>query len=420
MGDYKIAASIMNDCKLGNSQVDKIYLGNELLWSKETYGTETISFVPTGNANGVAKLVVTSNGQQYIKITGGYFYNDINGNTGQSITKSLSNGINTIYFKCSTNCYINFGAITKINSYDASPIDAPCCVGLSFLSNLDYISIYGNNTIHNTGADSLSSYITFYNLHGSNTIDSIPVLPNSLITYILNGKNTVSNLYSYGSNIKIFELGGYNTIPSLPAFPSSLENLSLGGYNTISSIPSLPTGIKYITIGGYNTISSMPTISSTSLELIIIDGYNVITSIPTLPSTIKEIGIFGRNIVSFMPTLPSGITNVRIAGYNSITFNVAGIPNSVQHIELASQYGDYIYNTTPGKSWVGSVLTTMIISPKINSMTSAMVDSLLIDLNTKSWGIGYIYLAGNCAPRTSASNAAVSNIQSQGATVITN
>ena len=34
MGDYKIAASIMNDCKLGTSQVDKIYLGNELLWSK--------------------------------------------------------------------------------------------------------------------------------------------------------------------------------------------------------------------------------------------------------------------------------------------------------------------------------------------------------------------------------------------------
>ena len=38
MGDYKITASIMNDCKLGNSQVDKIYLGNELLWSKHSSG----------------------------------------------------------------------------------------------------------------------------------------------------------------------------------------------------------------------------------------------------------------------------------------------------------------------------------------------------------------------------------------------
>ena len=41
MGDYKIGLSAMTDCKLGNSQVSKIYLGNELLWSKEVSGVVT-------------------------------------------------------------------------------------------------------------------------------------------------------------------------------------------------------------------------------------------------------------------------------------------------------------------------------------------------------------------------------------------
>lgn len=35
MGDFKIGGSTLNDCKIGTTQVDKIYLGNELLWSKE-------------------------------------------------------------------------------------------------------------------------------------------------------------------------------------------------------------------------------------------------------------------------------------------------------------------------------------------------------------------------------------------------
>jgi len=427
MGDIKLATSILNDCKLGTNQVDKIYLGNELLWSKETYGTETISFVPTGAATGVATLVVTSNGQQYIKITGGYFYSDSNGTTGQSISKSLNNGINTIYFKCSTTCYINFVSITKINSYDANFLNAPCCTGLSLLSYLDYFNMLGNNTLHNTGADALSDYITFYELHGLNTISNIPVLPLTLLHYKLDGYNTINNISSYGNGIKLFSIGGYNTISSLPSFPSSIQYLEIGGYNTISSIPNIPSGMKEITIAGYNTISSIPNISSTQLERLLIDGYNTISSIPSLPSTIKILGIYGRNTISSMPTLPINISDIRITGYNSISWNISSASTELVILYLQSIYGNYTYNSTPGKSWVGSKIIQIIISPKPNVMTSEMVDSLLIDLNTKTWGTinsgyntGYISLTGNCGARTSASNAAVASMQSQGVTILTN
>lgn len=56
-------------------------------------------------------------------------------------------------------------------------------------------------------------------------------------------------------------------------------------------------------------------------------------------------------------------------------------------------------------------------------LTSDMVDNLLIDLDssTTSWtGSKQIDLAGNNAPRTSASDAAVTSLQNKGVTVITN
>ena len=57
MGDYKIAASIMNDCKLGTSQVDKIYLGNELLWSKYIR-TNTITVIYISNTSSYVDILI--------------------------------------------------------------------------------------------------------------------------------------------------------------------------------------------------------------------------------------------------------------------------------------------------------------------------------------------------------------------------
>ena len=61
MGDYKIAASIMNDCKLGTSQVDKIYLGNELLWSKYTRTNNTIKVIYISNTSSYIDILIRAN-----------------------------------------------------------------------------------------------------------------------------------------------------------------------------------------------------------------------------------------------------------------------------------------------------------------------------------------------------------------------
>ena len=61
MGDYKIAASIMNDCKLGNSQVDKIYLGTELLWSKYIRTNNTINVIYRSNTSSYIDILIRAN-----------------------------------------------------------------------------------------------------------------------------------------------------------------------------------------------------------------------------------------------------------------------------------------------------------------------------------------------------------------------
>ena len=61
MGDYKIAASIMNDCKLGTSQVDKIYLGNELLWSKYIRTNNTIKVIYISNTSSYIDILIRAN-----------------------------------------------------------------------------------------------------------------------------------------------------------------------------------------------------------------------------------------------------------------------------------------------------------------------------------------------------------------------
>ena len=61
MGDYKIAASIMNDCKLGTSQVDKIYLGNELLWSKYIRTNNIINVIYISNTSSYIDILIRAN-----------------------------------------------------------------------------------------------------------------------------------------------------------------------------------------------------------------------------------------------------------------------------------------------------------------------------------------------------------------------
>lgn len=58
MGDFKIGESSLNDCKIGTAQVNKIYLGSNLLWTKSTSGfgrlyngyavTDSRNIAPTG------------------------------------------------------------------------------------------------------------------------------------------------------------------------------------------------------------------------------------------------------------------------------------------------------------------------------------------------------------------------------------
>lgn len=251
MGDYKIAASIMNDCKLGNSQVDKIYLGNELLWSKIVYGTKIMTFSPQGDTTGVVTLTVNVPYAQNVNIQNGYLYDTNAGTTGQSVTKWLTTGSNNIYIKCSTTAYLYFDAVDKITGLNSLNINAPICETINFINDLNYLQLQNNCRL--IGALNLSNTITHIYLGNYTDIGSIPYLPNSLITLSLLGSNeSVSSLPTLPINLKFLDIRGRNTISSLPTLPDTLETLSIVGYSSLSSLPALPTGLRNLSLMSSN------------------------------------------------------------------------------------------------------------------------------------------------------------------------
>ena len=378
MGDLKIVTSILNDCKIGVNQVDKIYLGNELLWSKIVYGSKVMTFSPKNNTTGVSKLTINIPYNQTVNIQNGFLYDDINGNSGQTTSKSLITGINILYFKCTTISYLYFYYVDKIIDFTTT-YNSPKCDSISFISDLIYIYLWGNNSI--TGSiTNLSNNITTFSIAGDSNIISLPTLP-----------NTLQDLCLYGSK---------ETISTIPTLPVNLLNLTVMGRNTIHTIPTLPPTLIKLEIWGYNTINVLP----------------------TLPSTLIALDIQGYNTINDMPTLSSNIEHVYIGGNNSIGYNIANIPNNIKVIQLSSNVGNYTYNQTTGKSWSNSYIYNITIRPKINVWTSNMTDSLLIDLvsSKRINGSTTIDISGNCGARTSASDTAINTLRSRGAIIITN
>jgi len=170
---------------------------------------------------------------------------------------------------------------------------------------------------------------------------------------------------------------GANIAFDLDDLPANLTSFNCTGLNTVSGdLANLPSGLTLFTCAGSNTISD---------------------DLGNLPSGLVYFYCTGSNTINGdLGNLPSGLVFFRCEGHSTIS--------------------DY-----SGKTWTTKP-ATFITTPILGGMSSTEVDNLLIDFDDDlTWAEGdVITITGTHAARTSASDAAVANMETEGATVTTN
>jgi hypothetical protein len=194
------------------------------------------------------------------------------------------------------------------------------------------------------------------------------------------------------------------------------------GNNAVSGTLSIPPQCTNFQLYGNNAVSGTLLIPSacTDFEL---KGNNTVSGTLTIPANCTTFQLGGNNTVSGALVIPSGCTYFYLIGNNTVSYNLTNMPDATKYVTLSSSNGGiYTYNTTSGQKTWAQNMRYLYIRPKAGVWTSAMTDALLIDLSlVTSWtNEKIIDLRGNCGARTTASNNAVSTLQNNGVTVLTN
>lgn len=144
-------------------------------------------------------------------------------------------------------------------------------------------------------------------------------------------------------------------------------------------------------------------------------------NIVELPRNIARFEIDGWNsIEGDVRDFPTGLAVVTVGGYNTLTGNISEAPFlrncGVWVMTGKNKISDY----TPGTIFYNDMFHFRHLPSSGFGLSSSKVDSLLIDINNSGMNRGLIRLGGNNAPRTSASDFAVTQLQSRGVDVSTN
>jgi uncharacterized protein YmfQ (DUF2313 family) len=214
--------------------------------------------------------------------------------------------------------------------------------------------------------------------------------------------------------------------------------------NISFDIGTLPTGIEYVAIYGINTVYGSLNENLTELTDFIVNGYNFVTGdISSLSSSLINFEVRGYNTITgdigYLPTnlesfiidgyntifgdirdQPANLGAVYWLGYNTISGSISNVSPAAQTVYITGQntVSDYY-------SWnLSATVNIFYVNPiSPGGLLSDEVDKFLIDADTyvTSWINGKtIYLKGNNAARTSASDAAVTSLQGKGVTIYTN
>ena len=291
-------------------------------------------------------------------------------------------------------------------------------------ASLTYLVVYGSNTLSGDIAN-LSSGLTRLEVYGSNTLSGdIANLPSGLTYLVVYGSNTLSgDIANLSSGLTRLEVYGSNTLSGdIANLPSGLTYLNVGGSNTLSGdVANLPSGLTYLNVGGSNTLSGDVANLPSGLTYLYAYGSNTLSGdIANLPSGLTYLVVYGSNTLSGdIANLSSGLTRLEVYGSNTLSGDIANLPSGLTYLSVggSNTIADYT-----SKTWTTKPATFKLIPVSPGGLSTAEIDQLLIDLDDDlTWASGdVITLTGTNAVPSSASDAAVNNMTSEGATVTTN
>jgi len=407
----------------------------------------------SGDGSEVSTLQLTFSAATSLKISGtGLFYDDAAGTINPGNVRFADSGsIQTFYIRvpsgsCTINIVNGLDLITQFNEF-STETNSPA-IGDLLLSNLPvnltYFRCIGSNTI--TGnISNFSINLLLFLCYGSNTITgNISNLPINVTYFECGGYNTITgDISNLPVNVTYFECTGSNTITGdITNLPVNLYYFYCTGSNTITGdISNLPINLTVFYCAGSNTITGNISNLPVNLTFFLCVGSNTITGdISNLPVNLYYFYCVGSNTItgdiSNLPvnltfflcvgsnTITGDISNLPVnlyyfycVGSNTITGDISNLPINVTYFECG---GSNTINSYTSRFWSTKPVT--FILDGLSSLSSTDVDQLLIDFDTDlTWSAGNkITITGNCGARTAASDAAVANMESEGAEISTN
>jgi hypothetical protein len=423
-GDIKVAGEIVND--LGKKLSSNDYTTDEKnKLAAITEANQVLSFRKSGDGTGISTLNITSSIDATVTITNGYLYADALG-AGQTTSINITHNVATnIHFKVTkNNGFISTKNIIRIDSFTDrvnSPIPYFSLANLP--AGLTYLNWEGNNT--GTGdIANLPAGLTYLSWWGNNTgTGDIANLPAGLTYFIWWGNNTgTGDIANLPAGLTYFGWGGNNTgTGDIANLPAGLTYFIWWGNNTgTGDIANLPAGLTFFGWWGNNTGAGDITNLPTGLTYLYWGGNNTGTGdIANLPTGLTLLSWSGNNTgTGDITNLPTGLTYLYWGGNNTGTGDIANLPAGLTYLYWG---GNNTGTFSSSRAWATN-MRYVSISPAVGVFSSSMTDALLISLSGQSLWIGEktIDLRGNCGARTTASDNAVSSLQSYGVTVLTN
>ena len=219
---------------------------------------------------------------------------------------------------------------------------------------------------------------------------------------------------AFTGNVRIWSDDGN----PITAFYSSDNKYSFDIADLTASLPNL----TYIAIYGYNTLFGDIANAPVNLTTITIYGYNTLFGdIANAPVNLTTITIYGYNTLSGnIANAPVNLTYIQITGSNTLSGDIANAPVNLTYIQITGSNTISAY--TAGRTWANNQRYIYLAPFAGSGLDATEVDNLLIDLAVvASWTTEkVVWLAGNNAARTAASDAAVATLIGKGVSVTVN